>query len=151
MYLYSSLIDEERPRNGKQKAADGEIDWDDYYDLEAVYAWMDKLVEKYPNILKISINGYSAENRPIKMITLSKKPVSFLIKRSALSVLFCCYLIGQSCYYVGRNNTRSWMDINGNIHIHPQWITHIRRCGSQRYRWKYRLAHYTSKLIYSLD
>lgn len=70
-----SLIDEEKPRN-KQPKALGDMDWTDYHDLDEIYAWMDELVAEYPSFLNISINGYSAEGRPIKMISLSKKPVS---------------------------------------------------------------------------
>jgi hypothetical protein len=84
------LIDEERPRKKQPKAADGEIDWEDYHDLDTIYAWLDKLVAEYPNILNLTINGYSAEGRPIKMITLSKKPV----------IKTLCLLIIASYYYL---------------------------------------------------
>lgn len=71
----SSVMDEQKPRR-KQPKALGDIDWDDYYRLDDIYAWLDKLVIAYPEVLKLETIGSSAENRPIKMITLSKKPVS---------------------------------------------------------------------------
>jgi hypothetical protein len=71
----SSVMDEQKPRR-KQPKALGDIDWDNYYTLDDINAWLDKLVLAYPNILKLETIGQSAEGRPIKMITLSKKQVS---------------------------------------------------------------------------
>lgn len=100
------MIDGERLKNKKRKAADGEIDWDDYHDLDAIYAWIDKLAAQHPDILSVRINGYSAEGRPIKMITLSKKQVNDLIFLINPANSFSCYLIGQSSDFIRRNNTR---------------------------------------------
>ena len=59
----------------KQPKALGDIDWENYYRLDDIYAWLDTLVEKFPTILKLETIGNSYEGRPIKMITLSKKAV----------------------------------------------------------------------------
>ena len=71
----SSIMDEQKPRR-KQPKAIGDIDWEDYYRLDDIYAWLDTLVATYSTILKLETIGASAEGRPIKMISLSKKPVS---------------------------------------------------------------------------
>lgn len=90
----SSVIDEQKPKR-KQPKALGDIDWDDYYRLDDIYAWLDALVEDYSNILTLETIGFSAEGRPIKMITLSKKPVSKVKSYQLLNLLLLYFsLIG---------------------------------------------------------
>ncbi|KAG5672023.1 hypothetical protein PVAND_002185 [Polypedilum vanderplanki] len=71
------LIDEERPRNKQPKAADADaldLGWDDYHTLEEIYDWLDEMKEAYPQYINVTTIGYSSENRPIRLLSLSKKP-----------------------------------------------------------------------------
>ncbi|KFB38858.1 AGAP001026-PA-like protein [Anopheles sinensis] len=49
-----------------------EMDWDHYFHLETIYAWMDSLAEQYPFVNVLSL-GQSYEGRPIKGIKLSRQ------------------------------------------------------------------------------
>jgi len=82
-------MDEQKPRR-KQPKALGDIDWEDYYRLDDIYAWLDTLVATYPTILNLETIGNSSEGRPIKMITLSKKAVckKKLYQLASLLLLF---------------------------------------------------------------
>lgn len=45
--------------------------WDSYYDLDAIYAWMDDLAKEYPSIVTIIIGGTTIEGRQIKGVKIS--------------------------------------------------------------------------------
>ncbi|CAG9808221.1 unnamed protein product [Chironomus riparius] len=115
-----SVMDQQKPRN-KQPKAIGDIDWDDYYRLEDIYAWLDNLVEKYPGILKLETIGASSEGRPIKMITLSKKPGNRAIliegtihAREWISAATATYILNELLTSTDSNVT----DIANNIDWH---------------------------------
>lgn len=59
--------------------------WTHYYTVTEIYGWLDDLLEKYPNVLTDFTIGSSFENRTIRAIKLSHKPVKradFLLKIS---------------------------------------------------------------------
>ncbi|KAF2900585.1 hypothetical protein ILUMI_05602, partial [Ignelater luminosus] len=65
------LIDNERSQVSRNSE---EFNWKDYYTLESIYAWMDSLAEKYPNIVTSLIGGQSYEGREIRGVKLSFGP-----------------------------------------------------------------------------
>jgi carboxypeptidase A len=67
-----SLIDNEH--GTKTYSADAEFGWDDYYPLNKMYEWMDKILAKYPNIVTGFTVGTSYEGRVIRGIKISYKP-----------------------------------------------------------------------------
>lgn len=52
------------------------MDWVSYHTLDEIYQWIDTQVAAYPQYLNVTTIGYSFEGRPIKVVTLSKRPVS---------------------------------------------------------------------------
>jgi len=54
-------------------ASASEFGWNNYFHLETLYAWLDSLAAKYPNIVKVLEAGKSFEGRPLKGIKLSHK------------------------------------------------------------------------------
>lgn len=64
------LIDAEQPT--KLSSSFG---WKQYHDLPAIYAWLDELLKKYPNILTNYDFGRSYENRTMRAIKLSHNEV----------------------------------------------------------------------------
>ncbi|XP_055598837.1 zinc carboxypeptidase-like [Uranotaenia lowii] len=67
---FQELIDNERPLKRKREG----FGWEDYHTLEEMYAWMDELVQQYPQYLRIETYGESFEKRQMKAIILSKQP-----------------------------------------------------------------------------
>ncbi|XP_058176055.1 zinc carboxypeptidase-like [Anopheles ziemanni] len=53
-------------------AKPSEMDWDHYFHLETIYAWMDSLAEQHPFVSVLSI-GQSYEGQSIKGIKLSRQ------------------------------------------------------------------------------
>uniref|UniRef100_A0A4Y0BPJ3 Zinc carboxypeptidase A 1 n=1 Tax=Anopheles funestus TaxID=62324 RepID=A0A4Y0BPJ3_ANOFN len=51
-----------------------ELDWQHYYQLETIYAWMDMLSRRYSEFVSIVEIGKSYEGRPIKGVKLSRRP-----------------------------------------------------------------------------
>lgn len=73
-----SLIDNEQAaiaRAKKAKAIVNTIDWVSYYTYDQIYQWIDEQVAAYPQYLNVTTIGMSAEGRPIKLVTLSKRAV----------------------------------------------------------------------------
>ncbi|EAT32581.1 AAEL015272-PA [Aedes aegypti] len=68
-----SRIDAEAKTVKPATAAPSEFDWNHYFHLETIYAWMDELAQKHSFITVTSL-GISYEGRPIKGIKLSRKP-----------------------------------------------------------------------------
>lgn len=60
----------------KEKTAslNEEFGWDKYQPLENIYAWMEGLVDQYPNIVSIFNPGTTIEGRPILGVKISYKP-----------------------------------------------------------------------------
>lgn len=65
------MIDEEQPKN----LARSGFGWKQYYDITEIYAWLDEMLEKYPNILTNYNYGISYENRTLRAIKVSHKKV----------------------------------------------------------------------------
>ncbi|XP_055294901.1 zinc carboxypeptidase-like [Sitodiplosis mosellana] len=63
------LIDEEQPKLSSRTT----FGWDKYYDLPAIYNWLDEILQEYPDILTNYDVGTSYENRTIRAVKLSKK------------------------------------------------------------------------------
>ncbi|XP_026743124.1 zinc carboxypeptidase-like [Trichoplusia ni] len=82
-FLVAHDIDYEIPQFNLQDAIDREavkpyvrsdlttMGWDSYYDLDAIYAWMDDLAKEYPSIVTIIIGGTTFEGRQIKGVKIS--------------------------------------------------------------------------------
>ncbi|XP_031621115.1 carboxypeptidase B-like [Contarinia nasturtii] len=47
------------------------LTWDAYYSFDDILLFLDKLVEKYPNLCSLETIGYSHENRPLKVLKIS--------------------------------------------------------------------------------
>ncbi|KAF2892787.1 hypothetical protein ILUMI_13385 [Ignelater luminosus] len=62
------LLDAEKPQADNRARA---VDWSDYYNLETIYHWMDKLNEEYPATVTPIVIGYSYEKREIRGIKVS--------------------------------------------------------------------------------
>lgn len=69
--LFCRLIDEEQP----QSASRATFGWNRYYDLDEIYKWLDKMLQKYPNELTNYDIGNSYEKRTIRAVKLSRKSV----------------------------------------------------------------------------
>lgn len=66
-------MDKERPK--KQRKADGVLDWEDYYSVDEIYAWVDSIQQEFPTWITVEDIGYSHEGRVMKVVKLSKKQV----------------------------------------------------------------------------
>nr|XP_019538284.2 zinc carboxypeptidase A 1-like [Aedes albopictus] len=64
-------IDEEKQRM-LSKRAGGSFDFNDYYELEDIHAWLDKLANQYDQV-ELLEGGHSYENRSIKGVKVSYK------------------------------------------------------------------------------
>ncbi|XP_065074966.1 zinc carboxypeptidase-like isoform X2 [Ochlerotatus camptorhynchus] len=72
-YNVQSRIDSEAKNVKPVTAGPAEFDWNHYFHLETIYAWMDDLTQKHPSVSVLSL-GNSYEGRPIKGVKLSRKP-----------------------------------------------------------------------------
>ncbi|XP_031623242.1 zinc carboxypeptidase-like [Contarinia nasturtii] len=63
------VIDQEQPQHLERSG----FGWKQYYDLTAIYAWLDELLEQYPNVLTNYNYGTSYENRTLRAIKVSHK------------------------------------------------------------------------------
>lgn len=54
---------------------DENFGWKKYYNLDAIYAWLDQLLEKYPKVLTNYNYGKSYEGRTLRAIKVSHKEV----------------------------------------------------------------------------
>lgn len=70
-FTYYRLIDEEQP-----KIIPREFGWTAYYRLGEIYAWIDEKIRQYPKLLTNYTVGTTYENRTIRAVKLSYKPVS---------------------------------------------------------------------------
>uniref|UniRef100_A0A182N406 Zinc carboxypeptidase A 1 n=1 Tax=Anopheles dirus TaxID=7168 RepID=A0A182N406_9DIPT len=68
------LIDREAATVKPVTTEPGELGWEHYYQLETIYAWMDKLAEQHAAFVSIVEIGRSYEGRPIKGVKLSRRP-----------------------------------------------------------------------------
>jgi Zinc carboxypeptidase len=81
---FISLIDLEQAAIA-QRDISKSMDWTSYYRLQEIYDWLDEMAASYPQYMNVTTIGYSYEKRPIKLVTISKKPVS--LKASLIN--FC--------------------------------------------------------------
>lgn len=51
------------------------LGWQQYHNLTTIYAWLDELVERYPDILTNYDFGRSYEGRVLRAVKVSYKPV----------------------------------------------------------------------------
>lgn len=65
------LIDNENP----EPIAGANLDWRSYATFEEIQAWLNVQVGQYPALLTNINIGYSTENRPLRVVRLSAKPV----------------------------------------------------------------------------
>lgn len=68
----SRLIDDEQSANSNDT---DDFGWEKYYNLEAIYKWLDHLLEKYPNQLTNYSYGTSYEGRALRAVKVSHKKV----------------------------------------------------------------------------
>lgn len=64
------FIDAEQKRN-----YDGSYGWKRYYTIREIYEWLDDKLEEYPKVLTNLTVGTSYQNRTIRAVKLSNKPV----------------------------------------------------------------------------
>lgn len=62
------LFEQESSRNTREA-----FGWTAYYTLEEIYAWMDGLVQQYPDVLSPIVGGQSHEGRAIRGVKVSYK------------------------------------------------------------------------------
>lgn len=62
------VVDEERPAKSARN-----FGWTDYYSTNQIYAWLDELVGRYPNVLTKTVYGQSFEGRDLVAVKLSQK------------------------------------------------------------------------------
>lgn len=68
------LIEEEQVPT-MERSHDFGFGWNRYNDLNAIYKWLDQLLEKYPNVLTNYVYGKSYEGRPLRAVKVSHKKV----------------------------------------------------------------------------
>lgn len=61
--------------------------WEKYNNLDAIYTWLDQLLEKYPNVLTNYNYGKSYEGRTLRAVKVSHKKVIEIKKMSAAESL----------------------------------------------------------------
>lgn len=66
------MIDAEQPADLSDAY---EFGWNKYYNLDAIYSWLDKLLEKHPKLLTGYVYGKSYEGRPLRAVKVSHKKV----------------------------------------------------------------------------
>lgn len=59
-----------KPKNSTAE----DFDWNHYYHLDTIYAWLESLPQKFPKLITVLNAGTSYEGRPIKGVKLSHKP-----------------------------------------------------------------------------
>lgn len=55
-----------------------DFSWTKYNDLTVFYKWIDKLVKRYPKVVTDYVYGKSYENRPLRAVKVSHRPVCLL-------------------------------------------------------------------------
>jgi hypothetical protein len=53
-----------------------QMTWTEYHNYQTIYAWLDSLKAEFSDFVTIEEIGKSYENRPIKLIKISKKTVN---------------------------------------------------------------------------
>jgi hypothetical protein len=54
--------------------------WTEYHNYQTIYAWMDSLKLEFPDFVTIEEIGKTYEQRPIKLIKISKQKVLEIMK-----------------------------------------------------------------------
>ncbi|XP_022120385.2 carboxypeptidase B [Pieris rapae] len=65
------LDDEDMETHSKNTPAKGVMAYDRYQRLEVIYAYLDRIAEQYPNLVKLETPAHSFEGRPIKYLKIS--------------------------------------------------------------------------------
>lgn len=73
------LIDDEQPQSFNDS---GDFGWKQYYNLSAIYGWLDQMLEKHPKVLTNYNFGKSYEGRTLRAIKVSHKKVCTMITQS---------------------------------------------------------------------
>lgn len=73
--IYFRVFDKEEMRMSRRKAT-GDMNWEDYQEIETIYDWIDSLQVEFPQFVNVTTIGYSSEGIPLKLLKLSKKAVS---------------------------------------------------------------------------
>ncbi|XP_068081519.1 carboxypeptidase B [Anabrus simplex] len=75
------MLDESK-KNEFPRLKEGSISYHKYMTLSEIYAYLDNLGKRYPNLASVQNIGYSTEGRPIKVVKISSggenKPVIFV-------------------------------------------------------------------------
>lgn len=101
----SRLIDDEQPKF----ASRGTFGWERYYDLHAIYSWLNQMLEQYPNSLTNYNFGTSYENRTMRAVKLSMKKVKtnrLFIKVLKINDPYLRLISGKSNHFYWVDNTR---------------------------------------------
>lgn len=149
-----SLINREQAAN-KRRDISKSMDWMSYHTMDEIYTWLDEMVALYPSFINVTTIGLSYEKRPIKLVTISKKVVSFKtlstfrITKIDFSFIECpsdCYRVNNSCTWVNIVIKCHWkcltdfrrVDFTGYLHLSYQWIVNFnwsRRCRCCQQYW----------------
>lgn len=78
MRILGRLIDAEQSADFDD--SNGSFGWNNYYDLDAIYAWLDQLLKLYPNVLTNYNYGKSYEGRTLRAVKVSHKKVGQIEK-----------------------------------------------------------------------
>ena len=80
------LIDNENPkRSGK---AEGDFDWTSYHNAEEIYAWLDGMAARFPDIVTITDIGQTYEGRKMKVVKISFQEVK--INKIDKNIIYLC-------------------------------------------------------------
>jgi carboxypeptidase A len=70
---YQELVDETMKPSPLSEPIEGKINWTAYQSVVDIHLWMDDLQAEFPAFVTNQILGYSYQNRPMKMIRISKQ------------------------------------------------------------------------------
>lgn len=129
--IYCRLIDDEQPQSPPRAT----FGWNKYYDLDAIYKWLDNMLEQYPKELTNYNIGKSYENRTIRAVKLSRKEVRKLKHTwnhwNGLKNPFPCSLEQPNdLHWI--HNTCPWVDYSCNSHLYFERINNIRWSKNKR-------------------
>lgn len=103
------MIDEQQPAVAPRES----FGWKKYYDLEEIYNFLDQLIEQYSKILTNIDYGKSYENRTLRAIKVSHKPVNLKVIQLRLRYIYSILFLVQG---------KPTIFIESTIHAR-EWIT----------------------------
>lgn len=68
--IFRLINDQMKPALVRTTDSFHSLNWNQYHSLEEIYAWIDELVEAYPDVVSSVTIGESVEGRPIRVSTI---------------------------------------------------------------------------------